>query len=346
MTGWGKALKKTAKRRTAMPEIRKDPVLNRWIILASERQQRPNDFIAASKKINANVCPFCPGNEKMTPPELCSIPGANGSWKIRIVPNKYPALEGDLPLNPEINGSCERMNGSGRHEVLIETSDHNGTLEKLPPGHLSEIIMAYAARAKEMLKLPFIKYVMIFKNQGKNAGASLAHPHSQLIGIPLPPQRILEEIKGCKAYKEKHGECLFCLLAKEEAALKKRTIAENARFIAIMPYASRFAFETRILPKWHAPKFESINDDEAMDLADIMQKSLSKLSHSIPDLCYNMMIHSSPKEDKSGIYHWHMEIMPKLTQVAGFEWGTGFYINTLSPERAAEILNAGEIFRL
>lgn len=329
-----------------MPEIRKDPVLGRWIILASDRQKRPNDYLSAEKKLQKNTCPFCPGNEAMTPPELYSVKDGSGLWRIRAVPNKFPALEGDLPLNPQFEGSCEKMNGSGRHEVIIETPDHSGTLEKLPADHLSEIIMAYAMRSREMLKNDLIRHVMIFKNQGKNAGASLSHPHSQLVGIPMAPRRIIEETEGCRRYKEQHGSCVFCALAKEEAAMKKRVIAENSSFIALTPYASRFAFELRILPRKHLTNFENINEKEAMALADVMQRSLKKLSFSIQNLCYNMMIHSTPKDDHSGIYHWHMEIIPKLTQVAGFEWGTGFYINTVSPETAAEILNSGKIFKI
>lgn len=334
------------KRKIKMPEIRKDPVLGRWIILSSVRQKRPNDYLAAEKKMPQNTCPFCTGNESLTPPELYSVKDGSGLWKIRVVPNKYPALEGDLPLAPQSEGQCEKMNGSGRHEVLIETPNHNGTLESLPPDHLAEIIMTYAMRSREMLKNDLIKHVMIFKNQGKDAGASLAHPHSQLVGIPLAPRRLTEETGGCRRYREQHGVCVFCALAKEESELKKRVIAENSSFIAITPYASRFAFELRILPKKHLTNFENITKEESINLAEVMQESLKKLSCSIPGLCYNMMIHSTPKDDHSGIYHWNMEIIPKLTQVAGFEWGTGFYINTVSPETAAEILNSGRIIKI
>ena len=335
-----------------MPEIRKDPVLGHCIILASDRQKRPNDF-APKQGGSHNICPFCPGNEHNTPPEICRIDQTNKSdgnkeWKIRVVPNKYPALDGNAPLILEQDGIYEKTSAPGRHEVIIETPLHTGRLENLPLPHLTDIIRIYAMRSKAMLEIPFIKYAMTFKNQGRAAGASLEHPHSQIAGIPIPPKRVMEEIKACTEYKNKTGKCVFCDMVQEEMSLKKRLICQNDHFISFAPFASRTPFEINILPKKHLSRFEEITDDEASFLSKALKESLKRLSAIVPELCYNMMILTSPKPDSmpieyDGIYHWRLEIMPKLAQAAGFEWGTGFYINTLSPENAAEILRVSLI---
>lgn len=328
-----------------MPEIRRDPISGHCVILAADRHKRPNDFANKDSAITRK-CPFCPGNEEATPPEICRIPqkdgfSKSGEWKIRVVPNKYPALDGDSQLIPQKNGIYERTPAPGRHEVIIETPLHSGRLENLPVAHIADIIRTYADRAKAMLSLPFIRYAMIFKNQGRTAGASLEHPHSQIAGIPIPPKRIMEEIKSCSEYKGRTGNCVFCDIIREEIKFGKRIICGNGQFIAFAPFASKTPFEINIMPTSHKSRFEEINGEEATALAEILRESLARLSKAVPDLCYNMMILTSPREDGTfppDAYHWRIDIMPKLAQAAGFEWGTGFYINTLSPENAAEIL--------
>ena len=327
-----------------MPEIRKDPILGHSIIVAEARQKRPNDF--AQKKQFSNACPFCSGNENLTPPEIYRLAPDNGTdnaaWELRVVPNKFPALDGDAPLLPQSDGIYSKTSAPGRHEVLIETPLHSGRLEKLPIRHLADIIRTCAMRSSEMLKIPFIKYVMVFKNQGRAAGASLEHPHTQIAGIPLPPKRVIEEIRSCKTYKDKHGKCLFCDIIRQEENSRSRIISENTDFISFAPFASRTPFEINIFPKGHLSFFEEITDIQSESLAEILQECLCRLSKAVPDLCYNMMFLTSPKseilEDDRHIYHWHIEILPKLAQAAGFEWGTGFYINTMPPEQAAETL--------
>jgi len=208
---------------------------------------------------------------------------------------------------------------------------------------IADVIKTFTLRVKEIKKDQRIKYVMIFKNHGRNAGASLLHPHSQIIAMPMAPLRAVQEIEGAAEYFTERGTCVFCDIVKEEAAFKKRVVGENADFLAIAPYASRFSFETWILPKAHASHFENTAAEQALALAGILKTTLHKLSASLPDLAYNLIFHSTPlQEPESGHYHWHIEIMPKLSHVAGFEWGTGFYINTVSPEEAAETLNSGK----
>ena len=334
-----------------MPEIRKDPITGHCIIVAAARQKRPNDF-DKQKTTAGQKCPFCAGNEHLTPPEIYSLPNKQygnsaGKWQLRAVPNKFPAVDGDDPIITLADGLYSKCSAPGRHEVIIETPNHSGRIENMAVPHLSSLIKTCAMRATEMLKLPFIKYAMIFKNHGRAAGASLEHPHTQIAGIPLPPKRIEEEIKSCIAYMEKTGNCPFCDIIRQEECCGKRIIAKNALFTAFSPFASRTPFEINIFPKKHLSFFEEITADEADGLAEILKICIGKLACSIPELAYNIMFLSSPKEENTSqgknIYHWHIEILPKLTQAAGFEWGTGFYINTVPPERAAEILNSGEI---
>jgi UDPglucose--hexose-1-phosphate uridylyltransferase len=328
-----------------MPEIRKDPVFGRWVIIASERGLRPNEFRAGQEA--GYACPFCAGHEELTPPEIYSLPGPAGGWRLRVVRNKYPALEAGGSVENRRSGIYDKMDGMGFHEVVIETPEHGRLLEQMPEEAVADVVRTFALRVKEIKKDARIKYVMIFKNHGRNAGASLLHPHSQIIAMPMAPLRVMQEIDGAADYHRERGTCVFCDIVREESEFKKRVVGENADFLAVAPYASRFSFETWILPKKHASHFEDLPEAQAASLAQVLKTTLAKLNASLPDLSYNMIVHTMPVQEPSAEhYHWHIEIMPKLTHVAGFEWGTGFYINTVSPEDAAEILNTGRKFKL
>ncbi|MHB0997133.1 MAG: galactose-1-phosphate uridylyltransferase [Elusimicrobiales bacterium] len=327
-----------------MSEIRKDPVFGRWVIIASERGLRPNDFRADSA---AHACPFCPGNEDLTPPVISSLPGPAGGWRLRVVRNKYPALVSEGATDSRRDGIYDSMDGMGIHEVIIETPEHERALEQMPVEAVADVVRTYIQRVREIKKDPRIKYVMVFKNHGRNAGATLLHPHSQVIAMPMAPLRVMQEIDGAAEYHLERGTCVFCDIVREEAAFRKRVVAENGDFLAVTPYASRFSFETWILPKAHLSHFESMPEDRAPALADVLKTALSKLSATLPDLSYNLIVHTMPvREAEAPHYHWHIEIMPKLTHVAGFEWGTGFYINAVSPEAAADMLNSGERYKI
>ncbi|MCX5784849.1 MAG: galactose-1-phosphate uridylyltransferase [Elusimicrobia bacterium] len=329
-----------------MPEIRKDPVFGRWVIIASERGLRPNEFLTASEAGDYK-CPFCPGNERLTPPAVYSLPSTGGDWRLRVVPNKYPALVSGGVGGEQPDGIYYRMDGIGSHEVLIENTRHGLRLEEMEVEAIADVLRAFILRTREIKKDPGVKYVMIFKNHGRNAGASLAHPHSQIIVLPMVPIRLVEEIDGAKNYLEKKGACVFCDIIKEETRVKNRVLDENEHFLAIEPYASRFSFETWLLPKKHLSHFEAMPDALVLDLAAILKGTLGKLYATLPDFSYNLVVHSMPvQEPQAAHYHWHIEIMPKLSQVAGFEWGTGFYINTVSPEDAADMLNTGKKFKI
>ena len=317
------------------------------MIIASERSLRPNDFRPGPGPEGGNRCPFCAGHEESTPPTIYSLPDGKGSWRLRVVSNKYPALRAGGSSENRREGIYDYMDGLGIHEVIIETPGHDLRLEQMPEAAIADVLKTFMQRVNELKKDPGIKYVMIFKNHGRNAGASLAHPHSQLVGMPLAPLRVMQEIDGAKQYFTEHGSCVFCDIIKEESAFKKRIVAENADFLAITPYASRFSFETWILPKKHESHFEKMPEAAAGPLAEVLKTSLTKLSASLDGLSYNLIVHAMPVQDPAAAhYHWHIEIMPKLSHVAGFEWGTGFYINTVSPEDAAEILNTGKKFKL
>ncbi len=329
-----------------MPEIRKDPVFGRWVIIASERGLRPNEFRAPAGGAQAYACPFCAGNEESTPPTIYSLPAEGGGWRLRVVRNKYPALEAGGSSENRHEGIYDRMDGLGIHEVIIETPDHDRRLEDMPAEAVADVVRTFVQRVKELKQDPGIKYVMIFKNHGRNAGASLLHPHSQIVGMPMAPLRVLQEIDGAAQYFRERGTCVFCDIVKTELAFKKRVVSENAEFLAVTPYASRFSFETWILPRAHSSHFETLTGGAALALAETLKTVLGKLTASLADLSYNLIFHTMPVQDaEAGHYHWHIEIMPKLSHVAGFEWGTGFYINTVSPEDAAEILNAGRKFK-
>lgn len=328
-----------------MPELRKDPIIGRWVIISTERGKRPMDFKREKREAVGGFCPFCPGNEDKTPPEVLafrdplSTPNAPG-WKIRVVPNKFPALQIEGELDKRGNGIYDMMRGVGAHEVLIESADHAKSLACLPDDHIERIFWALRDRSVDLNKDPRFKYVLIFKNWGEEAGASLEHSHIQLIATPIIPKRAMEELGGAKFHFQLKERCIFCDIIKQEAEVGKRIVYSNDHFIAITPYASRFPFETWILPLEHISAFEKTNTEYFSALADIMKTVLQRMDKVLDEPPYNFIIHTSPcKTPDLEYYHWHIEIMPKLTRVAGFEWGSGFYINPTPPEDAAQILS-------
>ncbi|OQX91174.1 MAG: galactose-1-phosphate uridylyltransferase [candidate division Zixibacteria bacterium 4484_95] len=327
-----------------MPELRKDPIVGRWVIISTERGKRPTDFARTTKTKEPKLCPFCPSNEASTPPEIYAVrdndsaPNTPG-WSLRVIPNKFPALKIEGDLNREGEGIFDKMNGIGAHEVIIETPDHMKDLVDLELGQIEKVIWAYRERILDLKKDPRFKYILIFKNQGEAAGASLEHAHSQLIATPILPKRVIEELDGSKRYYEYKERCIYCDIIKQELKSKIRVVAYNDMYVAIEPFASRFPFETWILPRYHEANFEYIKGDAISRLADLLKTILKKLSIALNNPPYNMVIHSLPLDSQSQKeYHWHIEIIPKLTKVAGFEWGTGFYINPTIPEDAAKYL--------
>ncbi|MEO0137500.1 MAG: galactose-1-phosphate uridylyltransferase [candidate division WOR-3 bacterium] len=329
-----------------MPELRKDPVLGRWVIISTERAKRPKDFKfePEEKKISPQECPFCPGNESATPPEIYAIrnngtlPNTPG-WSLRVIPNKFPALRIEGELNRKGEGIYDKMNGIGAHEVIIETNDHQYDLADLPEEAVYNLVDTYQKRIIDLKKDSRLRYVMIFKNFGAVAGASLEHSHSQLIATPIIPKRVIEEMDGAKRYFEYRDRCIFCDIIAQETKVSKRMVSENNNFIAICPFAPRFPFEIWIIPRQHISNFEDTDGNGLYDLAKILKDCLIRLKKALNTPPYNFIIHTTPITLKGiEFYHYHIEIIPVLTRIAGFEWGTGFYINPTAPEESAAYL--------
>ncbi len=327
-----------------MPQLRKDPVTSRWVIVNTEKPLKAGAFPAKPKVKSSRVCPFCPGNESMTPPEIHAYGRKNAlknssNWLVRVVPNKFPALKIEESTDKFAIGVYDKIGGFGAHEVIIENPDHEKEIADLPLAHVEMILRAFRDRCADLRNDPRFKYIIVFKNYGQAAGASLEHPHSQLIALPVVPSRVSGEVKGSLKHYEHTDRCIYCDMMNQERAEKKLSIDEEGDFMALAPFASRFPFETWILPKFHEANFDVLSDAQAVSLAKVLKTTLSKMKLCLNDPSFNFMIHSLPvhgKETES--YHWHIEIIPHLTHVAGFELGTGFYVNPTPPELAAETL--------
>jgi UDPglucose--hexose-1-phosphate uridylyltransferase len=334
-----------------MPELRRDPVTGRWVIIASERAKRPQDFIREPVKLKGGFCPFCPGNEAKTPLEILAYRpesagnGKNGpGWMVRVVPNKYPALEIEADLDRNAEGIYDRMNGTGAHEVIIETPQHEHTFATMPLKRIEDVLYAYRDRIVDLRNDHRLKYALVFKNHGEVAGATLEHPHSQLIALPIVPRQVVEELKGARDYYQIKDRCIYCDIVHQEAKEQLRTVFENENFMVVSPYAPRFPFETWVIPKRHDSAYQNSPAHLFGNLAIAIKSLAGKLDRVLDLPAFNMVLHTAPlHDDPTDHYHWHMEFMPRLTKVAGFEWGTGFYINPTSPEEAAKFLREAKV---
>ena len=327
-----------------MSELRRDPITGRWIIVATDAARGPADFQVEAHEREGGTCPFCPGNEAMTPPEISAIrpdgskPNAKG-WSLRIVPNKFPALRIEGGLDREGIGIYDQMNGVGAHEVIIETPDHLQDLADLTEAQVEQVILAYKQRSLDLRGDRRFRYLLIFKNYGETAGASLVHAHSQLIALPIVPKRVTEELRRADEYFQYKDRCVFCDLLQQELDDQERVVLETPEFLCFAPFVSRFPFELWIAPKTHAADFGQIAAPQISDLARTLREALQRVKRVLRDPSYNFLIHTSPVMDHiREEYHWHIEMMPRLTRVAGFEWGSGFYINPTPPEEAAQHL--------
>jgi UDPglucose--hexose-1-phosphate uridylyltransferase len=330
---------------THLPELRKDIITGRWVIIATERSKRPQDFRNEEPPpLRESFCPFCEGHESKTPPEVLAIRRNGGGadspgWSLRVIPNKFPALchEGDLDM--QVDELFESMSGVGYHEVIIESPDHSATLAELSEGEVEKTIWAYRERILALQKDERIQYILVFKNHGVAAGASLEHSHSQLIALPIVPLRVRREIDLSRGYFGLRQRCVFCDVLAKERKVQQRLIAETDCFIAMSPYAARFPFETWILTKAHQSQFELTPPEQHAELATLLKKLLGAMNVCLAQPAYNFLLHTAPVADRcEQTFHWHLEVIPRLTRVAGFEWGSGFYINPTTPEMAAESL--------
>lgn len=327
-----------------MPDLRKDPIVGRWVIVAKSRARRPHDFDTSPVRRPSAFCPFCEGQEDKTPPEILAYrrPGSspNGpGWRVRVVPNKFPALEIEGDLNKRGEGIYDMMRGVGAHEVIIESPRHLVSTAELSETELQEVLWAYRDRLTDLKRDRRLVYGMIFKNVGAAAGASLEHTHSQLIVTPIVPINVWEEMTGSLEFFNYRGRCVYCDMIHQELATEKRLVHDTPTFVAFCPFASRFPFETWILPKVHGSHFENIQPPGVEDLASVLRTVIMKLEAALDRPAYNYILHTAPFDTPElPHYHWHIEIMPSLTRPAGFEWGSGFYINPVPPEDAARFL--------
>ncbi len=319
------------------------------MIISTERRKRPSDFrLERTTTVGAQYCPFCAGREDLTPPEVMAH-RQNGSgpntpgWSVRVVPNKFPALQVEGTLDRRGEGMFDRMNGIGAHEVIIETPDHHKTFATMSDGEIEQVLWAYRERILDLRQDRRFRYILVFKNQGAAAGATLEHAHSQLIAMPVVPDFVREEVEGAQRHYAEKERCVFCDILQQEIDADRRIVLENADIVALEPYAPRLPFETWLLPRRHGARFEDAARNEIESLARALKSVLARMNRALESPPFNLIVHTAPFVGETDSYHWHIEIIPKLTKVAGFEWGTGFYINPTSPEEAARVLREARV---
>lgn len=335
-----------------MPELRRDPVAGRWVVFSPDRLRRPFNFKWAQKDADLfEDNPFLPGHEGFTPDEVYVVrePGTQPNkpgWRVRVVPNRFPALRIEGELEKEAVGFYDRMNGIGAHEVIIETPDPRIALEDQPLSGIVDVLTAFRSRMLDLAKDMRFRYIQIFKNVGPMAGASLRHPHSQLIAIPVTPLNIKHKLQAAKDYYETKDRNLFEDILRNERNSGERMVYENAGFSAFCPFASRLPFEVTIFPRKQSPFFPQTSDHDLVLLADALKRILLSYRHGLNGPDYNLLLISAPlRKPRSNSsptldldFRWHIEILPRMSGIAGFELSTGFYINPTLPEEAARFL--------
>jgi UDPglucose--hexose-1-phosphate uridylyltransferase len=345
-----------------MRELRKDPVLGRWVIISTERGMRPSEFETDYDHFagfDPSKDPFAGGNEHLTPPEIFAIrpPGSppNGpGWSVRVVQNKFPALRIEGDLNPRGYGLYDRMNGVGAHEVVIESPDPYMQLHDMPLSQIVDVFSTFRLRLEDLSRDKRFAYVLIFKNHGAGAGASLRHSHGQIIATPIVPKRVMEELTGAAEHWRAKRRSIFVDIVDQELLMQERIVFENDLLLAFCPFASSSPFEIHIIPKRQCADFRRASPEDIRALGEAMKVCLLKWKGALGQTPYNFLIHTAPNDtDMSGIretfplldafYCWHVEMFPRLTKAAGFEWGTGYYINPTPPEDAAEFLRQVEV---
>jgi len=317
-----------------MSELRIDPIVGRKVLVAEDRAGRPSDFDSTE----ASSCPFCAGQEQRTPNSLLEIPDGQGGWRVRVIPNLYPAVSLDCD-KASASPAPNSQPAYGTHEVIVESPRHIRDITELSHEELARVLLVYRDRLRHWSKEKSIQHVTVFKNVGHAAGASLEHVHGQLVALPFVPEAIENEIREAKHFYDREAACVFCRLLQEELEQGERLVCEEGPFVAFCAYAGRQAFETWILPKQHASHFEQLADSETLSLASLLRQVVRRLQTQHKPLSYNLILHTAPFGNQtSDSYHWHLEIIPRTAQLAGLEWGAGVHINPMLPERAAKLL--------
>jgi len=340
-----------------MPTLRRDPITGRWVINPDNPKEQPSSLMEMQKKLPEGICPFCEGNEKHTPPEIFALRDKNSpkngpGWKVRVVPNTSPALKVELDLDRRAERMYDLMNAMGAHEIIIESPKHVANLADLEAEQVKKVVETYKERIADLKKDQRLRSIFIFKDYGEKTSSSIKHTHSQLIAVSVTPKNLKEELKGAKEYYDYKERCVFCDMIREELYLEKRVVSSNPDFLAIAPFASRFSHEVWILPKKHAVDFENMSLIQYDNFALLLKETLLRLKIFLNDPPYNYILHSGPNRTRrrgeawktlDEDYHWHLEIMPRFNRTHEFEWGTGLYVNPITPEEAAANLRTVQI---
>jgi UDPglucose--hexose-1-phosphate uridylyltransferase len=330
-----------------MPEMRKDPVSGNWVIFSPERQKRPQFFSAVREDVlTREDCPFCEGNEDMTPPELYALReghGENGpGWRLRVVPNKFPALMVEGRVDKRGEGFYDRMNGVGAHEVVIETNEHCARMDKMPVEAIAEAYITFKRRILDLKQDFRFRYIQVFKNHGARAGATISHPHYQVVAMPVVPARLRGKLESAEAHFGAKERCIFCDIIHNEREFHKRVLLENTEYVAFAPYAPRLPFELAIYPRVHGASFERTGDESFYRLASVLKDTIGRLNKTLDAPSYNIVLNNSPfgyGDRYNDSFHWHIEIIPVISGTGGFELGTHSYINPVLPEESIRILS-------
>ncbi len=331
-----------------MAELRQNVLTREWVIISPERAKRPDEFAKrkeGERKLPDHIadCPFCLGNEHLTLDELFRIPEGK-NWKVRVIPNKFPALTNRGERLRRVEGIYRSMTAVGFHEVIVEHPLHNLTIALMSESEVAEIIKAYRRRYSDIRKDSRVEAIIIFKNHGEAAGTSVSHPHSQLVATPIVPNQIRTRIDEAIRYFDDTGECVCCRTVQDELDAKERLIFRTKHFVAFIPYAALSPFHLWIFPLRHVPSFDETTDAEIQDLAKCLKTVLAKLYHGLNDPDFNYSIRSIPTRDlHSEYFHWYFTIVPRVSKTAGFEIGSGMYVNTALPEESAEFLRQVEL---
>ena len=325
-----------------MSELRYDPIKQHWVIIAGQRAKRPSEFKVSVETRARAECPFCPGHEKQTPEAVLTLPdGECGSWAARLIPNKFPAVDQiddellESPLYHEVRRGC------GRHEVMIESPLHADRQSKFSISHLTSLLGIYQSRIGVFIDSYSCQHVTVFTNVGYRGGATLSHPHSQIIGLKQVPHVIQKELNSALEHKARQGSCIFCDMLKTELEAGTRVIHATEDYVAVVPYASRFAYEFAIYPKRHCADFRRVSRDQVCSLSGFLKASLMAMDSYLEAPDYNLILHTAPADptresDTETAFHWHFEVIPRVSTQAGMEWGTGIHINSIPPEKVAE----------
>lgn len=327
-----------------MSELRQNIATKEWVVIATDRARRPANFAdpgraqTHTRPVRVDDCPFCPGNEHSSDAPVLEV-RREGRWEVRVVANKYPALSARAGVERRFEGIARHMSGFGVHEVLIESPRHNTTSGLLGDEAVAQSLRAMRERGQELAKDPRLMMTIYFKNHGVAAGTSLEHPHCQMISLPVVPHQIRQRLADAMAYFDETGTCVYCDMVRQELDTRSRVVVDGAHFASFLPFAALSPFHLWILPKRHMPIFTQISEAETEDLARVLRQTLARLYFGLGDPDFNYVIRSAPSHDEhSRSFHWYLSIVPKVTNIAGFELGSGMFINTALPEESAAFL--------